>query len=630
MTKYNSRFLSSVLVMGIFGITNTVANAAPSVRMLGTNSARIGTNATVVKSESDTAAPTQRLGTIRSKTVNSVAPVTVNKVATPSVAADSDANSRLSLGKYIHSAGLSTGPINAGVASGDFVALSDQVRDLKDSKQDVISVGDGLEKSGATISLSSETVASLDLANSAVQPGDLNNYYTKEEIGSMISGLDVENLNSSIQSKADKAYVTSAITGALNAYYTKGEVNSQISQLNSDISGKANAATSLAGYGIQDAYTKSEVDAAISGIFEGDVSAALNGKQDTINDLGTIRSNAALGATAVQSADLADQTLDINARTLKVAGSAVLTQHQDISGKLNSSFDNLSAEGKAKVASEGTYDSNTSYAAGTIGAAIKGKANAATSLAGYGIQDAYTKNYTDSTFAKKSDVYTKGAVDDMIDVLDSKITSAVAGDLSSELEKKADKDYVTSAVTSAIEGLNATKSQSASSTNGYLNLSVTQSNGEIAAVSGSVDLTSALDGYAKTNDVTSAVTSAIEGLDSSVTQSADSSNGYLTLSVTQTDGEIASVSGSVDLTSALDGYATTGYVTSAVSGLISNPTRPSENGSYLLMATRDGDTYTYSWTSAGNISGGGSSPSGNYVECDPSCPSIEWACIPCD
>ena len=53
-------------------------------------------------------------------------------------------------------------------------------------------------------------------------------------------------------------------------------------------SSKADKATTLAGYGITNAYTKTEVD------------TALAGKQATISDLATIRSGASAGATAYQ------------------------------------------------------------------------------------------------------------------------------------------------------------------------------------------------------------------------------------------------------------------------------------------------------------------------------------------
>ena len=57
---------------------------------------------------------------------------------------------------------------------------------------------------------------------------------------------------------------------------------------------KADKATTLAGYGITNAYTKTETD------------ALLDGKQNAINDLSTIRSGAAAGATALQPGDAFD------------------------------------------------------------------------------------------------------------------------------------------------------------------------------------------------------------------------------------------------------------------------------------------------------------------------------------
>lgn len=64
---------------------------------------------------------------------------------------------------------------------------------------------------------------------------------------------------------------------------------SGMTRMQENITGKADKATTLAGYGIADAYTKSEVDIAIEG------------KQDTIVDLDDIREGAAKGATALQS-----------------------------------------------------------------------------------------------------------------------------------------------------------------------------------------------------------------------------------------------------------------------------------------------------------------------------------------
>jgi len=198
MIKPNIRFLSSVLVMSVFGMSSV--SAAPSVKMLGTNTARVGTNATVVKSSNNTSSvPTQRLGTIRNlnTTTNQVGgtPLTINKVPSKVNTVDSGEEARLSLGKYIHSTGLSTGAIkpstgstsNAGVSSSDFVNLVDRVQNLESGKQDTITAGDGLVKDGNTISLDSATLQDQVADSVSDILGD--DYYTADEIDDMLDGI---------------------------------------------------------------------------------------------------------------------------------------------------------------------------------------------------------------------------------------------------------------------------------------------------------------------------------------------------------------------------------------------------------------------------------------------------------
>ncbi len=56
-----------------------------------------------------------------------------------------------------------------------------------------------------------------------------------------------------------------------------------------------------------------------------------------------------------------------------------------------------------------------------------------------------------------------------------------------------------------------------------------------------------------------------------------------------------------------------------------------QRGVYHSFVIDDNNALSYSWEPAINLSGGGSSSGGgNYVECDLSCPGLEWACIPCD
>ena len=157
----NTLFLSSMLVLCTFGITG--ADAAPSVRMLGNNTVRVGTNAAVVKSNSDVSSqPQQRLGSIRAQGIKSSAPITINKVGTPSTTESAGDDARLSLGKYIHSTGVSAGtikpvatPSTAGVTDEDLASLVDQIS----KKQDKLDVDSGLTLENNVVGLNSTYLA---------------------------------------------------------------------------------------------------------------------------------------------------------------------------------------------------------------------------------------------------------------------------------------------------------------------------------------------------------------------------------------------------------------------------------------------------------------------------------------
>ena len=108
---------------------------------------------------------------------------------------------------------------------------------------------------------------------------------------------------------------------------------SGMTRLQENITGKANKATTLAGYGIGDAYTKSEVDVALAdkqdtltagnGIsIEGNkigVTEEISSKQDAITDLETIRSNATNGNEAAEAVRQMNTDLIYKHRTIAEA-----------------------------------------------------------------------------------------------------------------------------------------------------------------------------------------------------------------------------------------------------------------------------------------------------------------------
>lgn len=123
---------------------------------------------------------------------------------------------------------------------------------------------------------------------------ELKNYTTTSQINSKFNDYtNTEDLQTLLEAKADKSQ--------LNDYATKEELNdyATVGLLTNGLNTKADKATTLSGYDISDAYTKTEIDAKFDNIDLSDLSALAN-KQDKISDLETIREGAAKGATALQ------------------------------------------------------------------------------------------------------------------------------------------------------------------------------------------------------------------------------------------------------------------------------------------------------------------------------------------
>ena len=160
MNKSNIRFLSSFLAMSVFCMTG--AFAAPSVKMLGTNASHLGTNTTVVRSDNTNTSSTQRLGSVRAKTIATGAPVTVNKVATKVNTGTSSEESRLSLGNYIHSTGVSAGTIKPASATSSAVVSSDEFESLvgrvETLEQDKLEFGSGFKINNNVVSVDVDQV----------------------------------------------------------------------------------------------------------------------------------------------------------------------------------------------------------------------------------------------------------------------------------------------------------------------------------------------------------------------------------------------------------------------------------------------------------------------------------------
>ena len=168
-----------------------------------------------------------------------------------------------------------------------------------------------------------------------------------------------------LDAKADKATT-----------YTKTETDGLLDA-------KANVATTLSGYGIQDAYTKTETD------------GLLDGKADV-----------ATTYTKTDTDVLLDDKADKATTYTKTETNALLDAKADKASVYTKGETNSLLDAKA--------DKTSTYTKDETDALLNDKADKATTIAGYGITDAYTKTEVD---AKVSSVYRyKGTVSTYADL----------------------------------------------------------------------------------------------------------------------------------------------------------------------------------------------------------------------
>lgn len=184
-----------------------------------------------------------------------------------------------------------------------------------------------------------------------------NDYTTaeKEKLESL-SNYDDADIKASIATKANSADVYSK-TDMDTKLELKAD-KSALDTLTETVGGKADAATTLTGYGITDAYTKTEVDAKIASVYK---------------YKGSVANEAALPTEGQVVGDV----YNLEDTGMNVAWTGT-------------SWDNL-----------GSVVDLTPYL--TKEDAGKTYATKATTLAGYGITDAYTKTETDNLLANKLD-----------------------------------------------------------------------------------------------------------------------------------------------------------------------------------------------------------------------------------
>ncbi len=236
------------------------------------------------------------------------------------------------------------------------------------------------------------------------------------KIGVVTEGKTVVTMISDVETK-----IPTSLTGLDNSA-TKYQSDTQVQNaIDASIANKADKATTLAGYGITDAYTRTQTDSKIAE--EIGKQAHFSAKVVTSVDQMTESTVLYLMKTAETGDDLYEEWLLIDGTATKIGTTATDLSDYVTNGALTTKLAPyaLIANTVSSETFEGFKTTNTNAISdakqagldasaalneykNTVTTALSGKADKATTLAGYGITDAYTKTET----------YTKGEISDLI------------------------------------------------------------------------------------------------------------------------------------------------------------------------------------------------------------------------
>ena len=254
--------------------------------------------------------------------------------------------------------------------------------------------------------------------------------------GATITGTGFNGVTLSTDGKVNGAAITSnsfngvTLEKGADSHYKVGGVD--VTKMQTDVAGKADAATTLTGYGITDAYTKTETDTAV-------------GK----------KADKATTLTGYGIADAYTKTETDTAIGKKADKATTLTGYGIADAYTKTETDTAVGKKADKATTLTGYGIADAYTKTETDTAIGKKADKATTLTGYGIADAYTKTETDTAIGKKADkattltgygitdAYTKTAADE-------KITAATA-DMATKTQVTADIGTAKTALESAYQ-----------------------------------------------------------------------------------------------------------------------------------------------------------------------------------
>ena len=210
--------------------------------------------------------------------------------------------------------------------------------------------------------------------------------------GATITGTGFNGVTLSTDGKVNGAAITSnsfngvKLEKGADSHYKVGGVD--VTKMQTDVAGKADAATTLTGYGITDAYTKTETDTAVGK--KADKATTLTG-YGIVDAYTKTETDTAIGKKADKATTLAGYG---------IADAYTKTETDTSVGKKADKATTLTGYGIADAYTKTETDT-----------AIGKKADKATTLTGYGITDAYTKTAADAKItAATADMATKTQV----------------------------------------------------------------------------------------------------------------------------------------------------------------------------------------------------------------------------
>jgi hypothetical protein len=286
-------------------------------------------------------------------------------------------------------------------------ANTQAIADEKSAREAAIGVpaSEGVEASGVYAAIAEALQDAKDYADA----NDADTIYNDADVRELIG---------------DNAEAIEALEGAVANVYTKTEVDDKFTAVNNTIAGLNHFTTKIVES--TDAVTEVGVlylikDEAVAGVdkyneylfIEGNGAVLIGDTTTDLSDYVTndaltqaiteFVTNASLATTLSEYAKTADvnTALDLKANAADVVANGTFEAFQ---------VANTEAIAEAKKAGDDAAEALETYK-GENATALGGKADKATTLAGYGITDAYTKAET----VAKTDVYTKTEIDKLLD-----------------------------------------------------------------------------------------------------------------------------------------------------------------------------------------------------------------------